>query len=309
MKQFSKILFCLSFLFICTAAFGEEFSGTLTKDYSTKEKYNRVSQGNTFTIKNNSTLYLDHDLETWGNIIVEKGSALKATKDGNGFMEIHEGAIFSGVDFYYTLYLPDGTIGTRKIPMTLEEIWKSNNNDAKDYIKNYRFKWSEKYNGWIQTANARERGNPFNEDALINWEQIWDSSKKVNKIANKNKSILIKKNVNIELTDECSFRTTVEKSIILEDGASLTSGNTVLELSRGCTIKGLTVYCKTIDKELCKITDLDTLWKIDAFKTEDYSRIKYDKNLKAWIFDSLIYTNEFNKATKEAFYNAVEIVE
>lgn len=307
MKCFKKLLAVLVFSSIFSTAFGEEFTGALTKDYSTKEKYNRISSNNTLIIKNNSTLYLDHDLEIWGNITIEKGSALKASKDGNGFIEIHEGAVISGADFYYTLYLPDGTVGTRKIPMTLEEIWKGKNNDAKDYIKNNRFMWSEKYNGWIQIAKVKERGNPFKEEALENWTQIWDSSKKVDRLANKHKSILIKKNVKIELTKDCPFRTTVNESLTLEAGAELISEDTVLALARGCKITGLTVYCRTIDKELCKITNLDALWKMDAFKTEEYSNIKYDKTLKCWIFESMVYTNEYNKAQKEDFFKAVEV--
>lgn len=308
MKKLSKFLNLFLFSFICLPVFGEEFSGTITKDYSTKEKYNRISDGNTLTIKNNSTLYLNHDLEIWGKIIVEKGSAFKAAKDGSGYIEIHEGAVISGADFYYTLYLPDGTVGSRKIPMSLEEIWKGKNNDAKDYIKNNRFAWSEKYNGWLQIAKVKERGNPFNEEELVNWTQIWDSSKKVDKIANKNKAIRITKNVKIELTNQCPFRTIVNESITLEDGASLTSDNTILALKPGCKITGLELYCQTIDKELCKITNLDTLWQMDAFKTEDYSYIKYDKSLKNWIFDSLVYTNEYNKAQKEKFYKSVEVI-
>ncbi len=309
MKLFYRFagIICVSWL--CTAVFAEEFSGTITKDYATKEKYNRISDGRTLTVSNNATLYLNHDLEMWGTIIVEDGASFKSSRDGQGFIELHENASVRGADFYYKIYNPDGTEGIRKIPLSFEEIWQGSNSAAKDYIKNNRFAWSDACNGWLQIAKIRDQGNPFNEEALEYWEQVWETSKKADRLANTNKSLVLKKNVTVVFTKNCPDFIRVTGFITLEDGASLTSEGTAINLLPGCEVSGLPLYCRTIERKLYRIVDLKSLWEIDAFNTEDFSMITYDKNLQAWVFDSLVYTNNMKDDKKEAFFSAVEIVE
>lgn len=305
-KILKSVFIIFVFSVICVNLYSNDYKGTYSKDFTIDTLFNNVNKEDTLVITNNSTCYVETDLIIRGNLTVEKGSAFKASKDGAGHVEIHKGAVVKGVDFYYKLIYADGTEGVRKIP-DLENVWKGNNQEAKDYVLNCHFIWSDKYNGWIQKQDARRIGNPFKEAEIENWIQVWTKSVQVKNNSPKYKSIEVKNKAKVNFTKECNHHFYVDDSITVEKGAELTSDFSLIAIKYGCKIKGLPLYCKTQDNKLYKINDLEKLWKSKCIKDEDeYLQIKYDKDLKGWIFENSIYTNEFDKNQKSVFENAVK---
>lgn len=286
--------------------YAEDYTGVYDKDFTITTCFNNVTKGKTLTIKNNATIYLETDLIIRGNMVVEKGSAFKAPEDGGGYVEVHTGAVVTGVDFYYTLILPDGTTGTRKIPLSFDKIWKGKSQKAKDYILNTKFAWSDKYNGWVQTNPARNSINPFDEYELEHWNQVWTRSEQINNTAGRYESITIKNKARINLTTECQHHTYVDGFISVEKGSSFTSDSTLLALKPGCKITGLTLYVYSNDQDLYQIKNLDTLWEINFLPTNDYVYIQYDKTLKAWCFSDKIYLNNIENENKKLFEKSIK---
>lgn len=303
-----KKLICLLFAgILLTNVFCEELSGTITSSRTLTDSYNRIGPGETVIVKSGVTLILDTDLENWGTLIIEKGASFKASKDGAGFIEFHQNAVITGVDFYYKIIGPDGSAGTFKIPTPIDEICKGNNQDAKDYIVNRRFCWSEELNGWVPKNKAVMRGNPFNDPALDKWPQIWDTSKTLDSVGVRNASLLINKNVNIILGDKCPDFIEVEDSITVEAGGSFKAQHTKIQIQRFCKVTGLPLYCRSADRKLYKILSLDKLWEMDAFRSPNIV-IEYDSTLDGWIYSFTIDTNSYNKTEMATFNTAVELM-
>lgn len=303
-----KKLICLLFAgILLTKVFCEELSGTITSSRTLTDSYNRINPGETVIVKSGVTLILDNDLENWGTLIVEKGASFKASKEGAGFIEFHQNAVITGVDFYYKIIGPDGSPGTFKIPQPIDEICKGNNRDAKDYIVNRRFCWSEELNGWVPKNNAVMRGNPFNDPILEKWPQVWDKSKTVDNLSVRYGSILVKKNADIYLNDKCPDFIEVEDFITVEAGGTLKAHHTNILVNRFCKITGLPLYCRSFDQKLYKITNLDKLWEIDAFRSPN-NMLEYDSTLDGWVCKYYVDLNSYSKNDMTVFNASTELM-
>lgn len=302
-KSFFSVFVCS---FICSNIFAADYRGVYEKDLVIDTLFNNVNREDTLTIKNNSTVLVETDLIIRGNLTVEKGSSFKSSKDGGGHVEIHTGAVVKGVDFYYKIIYSDGTEGVRKIP-NIEKVWEGNNQEAKDYVLNTHFAWSEKYNGWLQKQDARKIGNPFKEEEIEYWAQVWDKSVNVKTPSPTYKSIKITKKAKVVLEKECGHHFYVNDEITVDKGSELTSKQTLMAVKFGCKIKGLPLYCKTESGKIYQINDLTPLWENRCIKDEEeYQFIEYDSSLKGWRFVYAIYTNEFNKEQREIFEKSVK---
>ncbi|MBP5358364.1 MAG: hypothetical protein J6Y69_04165, partial [Treponema sp.] len=141
-----------------------EISGTYKKDHTVTTELNTVSKKKTLRVKKGVTFIIT-DAVVDGKIVVDKGGSLIAAKDGAGYLAFQKGASAKGIDLYYKIRVSDDEVFTRKIPMTLDEVWKSKNQELIDIVGNMEFCYSSELNGWV-TINEVRFLNPFNEEFI-----------------------------------------------------------------------------------------------------------------------------------------------
>ena len=296
-KIFLVLLFLIVGLTNLTAA---ELSGTYNKDYTVKTEFNTVSAGKTLRVTNGATFIMT-DAIVNGTIIVEKGSSLIAAKDGAGYMVLSRGTHVEGIDLYYKVRVSDNLVLTRKIPMTLDEVWKSGNEQLIEWVSNIEYCYSTSLKGWISTNEIRFM-NPFNENLYDEYDMIFTQS--VSRvIENECRSLIVKnKSKVVIMPNQNVWSTKINESIIVEPGSSLVGTGTdehKLQLKQGIKIQGLPLYVLFNNEPISTETFLADLLKQPDFTKSDYLIIYYNPELQGWVFDERLYGNNITDELKK----------
>ena len=296
-KIFLVLLFLIVGLTNLTAA---ELSGTYNKDYTVKTEFNTVSAGKTLRITNGATFIMT-DAIVNGTIIVEKGSSLIAAKDGAGYMVLSRGTHVEGIDLYYKVRVSDNLVLTRKIPMTLDEVWKSGNEQLIEWVSNIEYCYSTSLKGWISTNEIRFM-NPFNENLYDKYDMIFTQS--VSRvIENECRSLIVKnKSKVVIMPNQNVWSTKINESIIVEPGSSLVGTGTdghKLQLKQGIKIQGFPLYVLFNNEPISTETFLADLLKQPDFTKSDYLIIYYNPELQGWVFDERLYGNNITDELKK----------
>ena len=294
-----KLLFVFLILFAGSAGlFAAELSGTYDKDYTVRTDFNTIAAGKTLHVTNGAT-YVMRDAIVHGSIIVDKGCRFISPDDYEGYLVFKPGTHVEGIDLYYKVRVSDTTAFTRKIPMTLEEVWKSKNQELIDLVGNMEFCYSPELKGWV-TINEIRFMNPFNENLYDEYDMVF--TKSVSKIIeNECRSLIVKNKakVVVQPNPDC-WGTKIHESIIVESGSSLLgtgSGGHKLQLKKGVKIQGLPLYVRVDNSYVAANTILDELWKLPAVRGNEYCNIAYSSDLKGWYFEDITLSgNDLPKA-------------
>ncbi len=96
-----------------------------------------------------------------GSIVVDKGCKFISPDDYEGYLVFKPGTHVEGIDLYYKVRVSDSTAFTRIIPMTLDEVWKSKNQELIDLVGNMEFCYSPELKGWcVQDIILSDRSVP-----------------------------------------------------------------------------------------------------------------------------------------------------
>lgn len=284
-----KSFFVLLFLIVgFSGLFAAELSGTYDKDYTVRTEFNTISAGKTLHVTNGATFMMT-DAIVHGSIIVDKGSSFIAAKDGAGYMVLSEGTHVEGIDLYYKVRVSDDLVFTRKLPMTLDEVWKSGNRQLIDWVGNIEFCYSSELKGWISMNEIRFM-NPFNENLYEDYDIVFTKSAS-KQIEMECRSLIVKNKSKVVIQPNPGFwGTKVNESIIVESGSSLLGtgpGGHKLQLKKGIKIQGLPLYVK-FDNQLVAVTKiLSDLWDTPAFNKDEYQIVVYSPELKGWYFQDI----------------------
>ena len=170
-----KSFFVLFILFIgFSGLFAAELSGTYDKDFTVTTDFNTIAAGKTLHVTNGAT-YVMRDAIVDGSIVVDKGSFLISPNDYEGYLVFHQGAQAEGIDLYYKVRVSDDLVFTRKLPMTLAEVWKSGNHQLIEQVGNMEFCYSPELKGWV-TINEIRFMNPFNENLYEDYDIVFTKS-------------------------------------------------------------------------------------------------------------------------------------
>ena len=188
----NKFFLVLFFLFVgISPLFAAELSGTYNKNYTVKTEFNTISKGKTLRVTNGSTFTMT-DAIVHGNIVVDKGSSLVAARDGAGYLVFKQGTSVKGIDLYYKVRVSDDLVFTRKLPMTLDEVWKSGNQELIEWVGNIEFCYNSSLKGWVSINEIRFM-NPFNENLYDNYDMVF--TKSVSKVLETEcRSLIVKNN-------------------------------------------------------------------------------------------------------------------
>ena len=224
-----------------------------------------------------------------GSIIVDKGCKFISPDDYEGYLVFHQGAHVEGIDLYYKVRVSADTVFTRKIPMTLDEVWKSGNQELINWVGNIEFCYSPELKGWVSINEVRFV-NPFNENLYDNFDIVFTkSASKV--IENECRSLIVKNKSKVVIQpNPDSWGTKIHESIIVESGSSLLGtapGGHKLVLKKGATIKGLAIYVRYDNSYVPANTILDDLMKLPSVSEFDYLNIAYSPDLKGWYFEDI----------------------
>lgn len=265
-----------------------EISGTYKKDYTVKTEQNVVSKGKTLRVKKGVTFIMT-DAIVSGSIVVDKGGSLIAAGDQKGYLVFHQGAHAEGIDLYYKVRVSDDLVFTRKLPMTLDEVWKSNNQQLIEQVGNMEFCYSPELKGWV-TINEIRFMNPFNENLYEDYDIVFTKSDS-KQIEMECRSLIVKNKskVVVQPNPGC-WGTKINESIIVESGSSLLGtgpGGHKLQLKKGIKIQGLPLYIK-FDNQLVEVTKImSDLWDTPAFNKDEYQIVVYSPELKGWYFQDI----------------------
>ena len=285
-----KLFFVLIILFVdATGLFAAELSGTYNKDYTVKTEFNTISKGKTLHITNGAT-YVMRDAIVDGSIIVDKGCSIISPKDYEGYLVFHKGAHVEGIDLYYKVRVSDDLVFTRKIPMTLDEVWKSKNQQLIDWVGIIEFCYSPALKGWVSINEIRFM-NPFNENLFDEYDMVF--TKSVSKVLeNECRSLIVKnKSKVIVLPNPGVQGTKINESVIIESGSSLLetgNGGHKLIFKKGIKVEGLPIYVRLGNDYFSADTILSDLWELPAFNNSDYFQISYSTELEGWYFEDII---------------------
>ena len=280
--------------------------GTYTKNYTVETTDNTVVQGDTLRIKNKSTFVIT-DLRVIGNIIVEKGSSLVAAKDGEGYLKLENGSHVEGVDLYYKVRVSDTLVFTRKLPVSIDEIWKLNDKGIVDLFTYTSFHYSSTLKGWVPENELRFM-NPFNENFFDDYDIVLTKFGS-QEIEHECRSLIVKnkaKVVLLPLSDPGVRGVRINGSIIVEKGSSLLGtgpDGLKLELKKGVTVQGLSLYV-IYDNDYVPVESLlPELWNQGEFKTRNSGIIYYEPELNGWVFEQGIYNNSVTENFKKKLEN------
>ena len=241
-----KLLFVFLILFAGSAGlFAAELSGTYDKDYTVRTDFNTIAAGKTLHVTNGAT-YVMRDAIVHGSIIVDKGCKFISPDDYEGYLVFKPGTHVEGIDLYYKVRVSDSTAFTRKIPMTLDEVWKSKNQELIDLVGNMEFCYSPELKGWV-TINEIRFVNPFNENLYDNFDIVFTKSESRIIEGECNSLIVKNKSKAVIQPDPGVWGTKIHESIIVESGSSLlgTDANGhKLVLKKGVKIQGLSLYVR-----------------------------------------------------------------
>ena len=284
-----KSFFVLLFLIVgFSGLFAAELSGTYDKDFTVTTDFNTVPKGKTLHVKNKAT-YVMRDAIVDGSIIVDKGSSFISPKDYEGYLVFHKGAQAEGIDLYYKVRVSDDLVFTRKLPMTLAEVWKSGNHQLVEQVGNMEFCYSPELKGWV-TINEIRFMNPFNENLYEDYDIVFTKSDS-KQIEMECRSLIVKNKSKVVVQpNPNSWGTKVNESIIVESGSSLLGtgpGGHKLQLKKGIKVEGLPLYVK-FDNQLVEVTKfLSDLWNTPAFNKDEYQIVVYSPELKGWYFQDI----------------------
>ena len=288
-----KLLFVFLILFAGSAGlFAAELSGTYDKDFTVTTDFNTIAAGKTLHVTNGAT-YVMRDAIVHGSIIVDKGCKFISPDDYEGYLVFKPGTHVEGIDLYYKVRVSDSTAFTRKIPMTLDEVWKSKNQELIDLVGNMEFCYSPELKGWV-TINEIRFVNPFNENLYDNFDIVFTKSEsriiegECNSLIVKNKSkAVIQPNPGV-------WGTKIHESIIVESGSSLlgTDANGhKLVLKKGVKIQGLSLYVRYNNDYKSADKILSDLWTLPDFSKQDSVMLFYDPKLKGWCVQDIILSD------------------
>ena len=280
-----------------------ELSGTYDKDFTVKTEFNTVSKGKTLHVTKGATFIMT-DAIVQGNIIVDKGASFIAAKDGQGYMVLSQGTHVEGIDLYYKVRVSDDLVFTRKLPMTLDEVWKSGNQQLIEWVGNIEFCYSSALKGWVSMNEIRFL-NPFNENLYEDYDIVF--TKSVSKtIEIECRSLIVKNKAKVVIQpDPDRWGTKVNESITIESGSSLlgtdANGHKLI-LKKGLKIQGLPLYVRFNNDFIDVSTILSELWEAPAFNGNEYHIIAYNPDLKGWYFqDITLDGNNITDSIKKKF--------
>ena len=295
--------FFLVLLFLCSGLsnlIAAELSGTYTKDFQVKTEFNTVSKGKTLRVSDGATFIMT-DAIVNGNIVVEKGSSLIAAKDNTGYMVFGQGTHVEGFDLYYKVRVSDTLVFTRKFPMTLDEVWKSGNQNLIEMVSVIEFCYSTTLKGWVSIGEWRFV-NPFNENLFDNYDIVITKSASQG-LEPECRSLIVKNKAQLVVlprNDPGRRNTTINESIIIESGSSLTGTDEArLELRNGAKVQGLPLYVIYNNDPISTESILSELWNQRDFKERDRLTIYYNPKLKAWVFEDRLYPSDLTDDVKK----------
>ena len=297
----NKFFLTLFILFAGVSALNAvELSGTYNKDFRVTTEFNTVSAGKTLRVTNGATFIMTDAIVT-GSIIVEKGASLIGPRDGQGYLVFGKGTHVEGIDLYYKVRVSDNLVFTRKFPMTLDEVWKSNNKELIDWVSIIEFCYSTSLKGWVSINEVRFV-NPFNEDLFDEYDMVFTKSAS-QKLEKECRSLIIKNKANIVAQSVPDYwGTKINKSIEIESGSSLVATGPdghKLQIKPGITIKGLPLFVRYNNDFLPADTILSDIWKQRDFINKDYLTIYYKPELEAWVFDEVLYGDTVTDSLKK----------
>ena len=265
-----------------------DLSGTYDKDYTVRTDFNIIAEGKTLHVTNGAT-YVMRDAIVYGNIVVDEGCSFISPDDYEGYLVFKPGTHVDGIDLYYKVRVSDDLMFTRKIPMTLDEIWSSGNQQIIDLIGNMEFCYSPELKGWVSINEIRFM-NPFNENLYEGFDLVF--TKSVSKvIENECNSLIVKNRSKVVIQPNPDvWGTKVNESIIIESGSSLVGTGPdghKLQLKKGIKIEGLPVYVKFNNKLIPVSSIISDLSKIRAFNENEYNIVYYSTELKGWVFQDI----------------------
>lgn len=290
----NRLFFVLFFLCAGLSNLGAaELSGTYDKDFTVKTEFNTVGKGKTLRVTNGATFTMT-DAIVSGNIVVEKGSSLIAPKDGAGYLVFGQGTHIEGIDLYYKVRVSDTLVFTRKFPMTLDEIWKSGNQQLIEMVSVIEFCYSTSLKGWV-SINEWRFMNPFNENLFDDYDIVITKSASQG-LEPECRSLIVKNKAQLLVqprNDPGRRSTTINESIIIEAGSSMTGTDEArLSLRNGAKVQGLPLYVIYDNNPVLTETFLSDLWKQSEFKKRERLTIYYDSKLKGWVFEDRIYPGD-----------------
>ena len=297
----NRIFFILIFLGAGMARLaGAELSGTYDKDFRVTTEFNTVSAGKTLRVKKGATFVMS-DAIVQGNIIVEKGASLVAAKDGGGYLVFGKGTHVEGIDLYYKVRVSDNLVFTRKMPMTLDEVWKSGNDELINWVSIIEFCYSSALKGWVSINEIRFM-NPFNENLYDEYDMVFTKSAS-QKFEFECRSLTVKNKSRV-VVQPCQdyWCTKIDKSINIESGSSLVGTGPdghKLQLKQGIKINGLPLYVRFNNDFISAETILSDLLKEKDFSSKDYLTIYYKPELGGWVFEDILYSDNVSASFKK----------
>ena len=331
----SKFFFVLVILFLGTSfMFAVELSGTYSRDYTVTTEFNTISKGKKLHVTNGASFTMT-DAIVHGDIVVDEGCSFVAAKDGAGYLVFKPGTHVEGMDLYYKVRVSDDRVYTRKIPLTLDEIWKGKNQELVDLIGNMEFCYSSDLKGWVSINEIRFM-NPFNEDLGEGYaleskkplSEVLDSApppsyteisgtytknftvKTELNTVSKGKTLRIKKGVTFVMTDAV-----VSGSIIVDKGGNLVAAKDnagYLAFKHGCSlVSGFDLYYKVrVSDELVFTRRIPMYSFNEILKGNNQELIDlvenmefcYSSALKGWVTKNEIrFMNPFNENLYEDY--------
>ena len=306
----NKLFLILFFLFVgMTGLAAAELNGTYDKDYKVETDFNRISEESIVRVKSGAT-YIMADAIVDGSIIVEEGAKFIAAKDGAGYLVFKRGSHIEGVDLYYRVSYSETDVMTRKLPMTLDEIWACGNEELIEWVSVLEFCYSSELQGWV-TIGIIHNLNPFNEDLTVYLNDTFEKDHKVTTQGNVIKAgdtLRVAKGTTFTMTDAI-----VQGSIIVEPGASFIAARDnagYLKFEKGSHLEGVDLYYKVRVSDNLVFTrkipmTLDEIWDSGDFKlieTVKEMEFVYSTDLKGWITKNEVrFVNPFNEDLYEDY--------
>ena len=306
----NKFFLVLVFLFVgMSALVAAELNGTYDKDYKVQTDFNRISEESVVRVTNGAT-YIMADAIVDGKIIVDKGAKFIAEKDGAGYLVFKRGSHIEGVDLYYKVSYSENNVMTRKLPMTLDEIWACGNDELIEWVCTIEFCYSSELQGWV-SIGVIHNVNPFNEDLTMYLKDTYEEDHKVTTQGNVIKAgdtLRVAKGTTFTMTDAL-----VQGSIIVEPGAkfiAVRDNAGYLKFEKGSHIEGVDLYYKVRVSDNLVFTrkipvTFDEVWEsgnLNLIETVTNMEFVYSTELKGWVTKNEIrFMNPFNENLYEDY--------
>lgn len=281
------------------AAFNS-YSGDYSSNLTIDTSFNSVPVNQTLHITGKAVCTLKTDLIVKGSLVVDKNASFVAAADKSGYLKFERGSNMSGIDLYYSIQAGTDVVITRKIPMSVSDIWNSGNRDTIEYFENMEFCWDASRKGWIQTNEPRF-GNPFNENLFDQYDAVWITNASEVLIPGY-RSITVKSGATLTVLDNPQSRDSrIEQFIKIEPNAAIKGRQNghKLALKQGVTVEGMSVYAE-FDHHFVDVQPfLADIWKEKVFGEDEYINIIWNNTLRAWVFEWGFGPNETSKELAE----------